>query len=266
MALTGLYINKIVDSSTKDNAAEDIKSLYGVTTISCNGRTYYDGDSIIAALLAENVDNKTAADIGAGAVVEWPKGTKKYWIVLENDTADTNNAVLKLISKNTIAKRPYGNTNNFAKSQLFANLNAMSATPGGTDWKLVYPGLDGIIVSDLVSFDAGAGKQSKIIAQNGETDYATDWSGLSNRYVSLLNAEEFKTYYDDDGVLKKNGASVGSDYWLLTPFGCRNREVVIVRNDNTLGNRDCGSACGVRPIIMLKIAKTEKIQVAQLGS
>lgn len=113
MALTGLYINKIVDFSTKDNAAEDIKSLYGVTTISCNGRTYYDGDSIIAALLAENVDNKTAADIEAGAVVEWPKGTKKYWIVLENNTTDTNNAVLKLISKNTIAKRPYGNTNNF---------------------------------------------------------------------------------------------------------------------------------------------------------
>lgn len=266
MALTGLYINKIVESSTNENAAEGIKSLYGVTTISCNGRTYYDGDSIITALLAENVDNKTAADIKAGAVVEWPKGTKRYWIVLENDTKDTSNSVLKLISKNIIAKRPYGNTNNFAKSQLFASLNAMSATPGGTDWKLVYPGLDGIVVSDLVSFDAGVEKQSKIIAQNGETDYATDWSGVSNRYVSLLNAEEFKTYYDDDGVLKYSGASVGSDYWLLTPSGCgcQNREVVIVRNDNTLGSRDCGSACGVRPIIMLKIAKTEKIQVAQL--
>ena len=183
--------------------------------------------------------------------------TTKFW------------AVVKKKKKNIIAKRPYGNTNNFAKSQLFASLNAMSATPGGTDWKLVYPGLDGILVSDLVSFDAGVKKQSKIIAQNGETDYATDWSGVSNRYVSLLNAEEFKTYYDDDGVLKKSGASVGSDYWLLTPSGCQNgqnREVVIVRNDNTLGSRDCGSACGVRPIIMLKVAQTEKIQVAQLGS
>ena len=266
MALTGLYINKIVESSTKENAAEGIKSLYGVTTISCNGRTYYDGDSIITALLAENVENETAANIKAGAVVEWPKGTKRYWIVLENDTKDTSDSVLKLISKNIIAKRPYGNTNNFAKSQLFANLNAMSATPGETDWKLVYPGLDGILVSDLVSFDAGVKKQSKIIAQNGETDYATDWSGVSNRYVSLLNAEEFKTYYDDDGVLKNSGASVGSDYWLLTPSGCqnKNREVVIVRNDNTLGSRDCGSACGVRPIIQLKIAKTATIQVAQL--
>lgn len=269
MALTNLYINKIVSDSTSLTAEDDIKNLYGVNTISCNGKTYYDGESIIAALLATNVDGNTAANIKAGAIIEYPTNTGKYWIALEDSTTDTSagKSTIKLISKNVIAKRPYGNTNNFAKSQLFTNLNTMSATPGKADWKLVYPGLDGIPISELVGFDAkDKSGNSYVVAQNGEEDYVSEWESLSNRYVSLLSADEFKLYYDNDGVLKKDGASVGTNYWLITPSGCKTNEVVIVRNSNTLGSSECTYSCGVRPIIKIKVDSTTKFQVAQLGS
>nr|DAV13263.1 MAG TPA: hypothetical protein [Caudoviricetes sp.] len=262
MALTNLYINDIVGNATADNADSKIKALYGVKTVTVGGSSFIDGQSVIDALLATNVSSVQADNMRAGAVVSFG-GVD--WIVLdtpEHMSGDSGNCFLRLISKDIIGKSVFGETNNFALSSICKYLNAVRSSDPNDDWRLSYPGLNNIKISDLKNI----WNQNNIKAQNGDTTYndSDSWNPAS-LYVSFLCEKEFQTYYDTNSVLRYKGAETSAPYWLCTPVGCGNtNRVVVVNPDGTLSSAPCSSVCGVRPIIYLKIAKTATIQVAQL--
>ena len=262
MALTNLYINDIVDNATTDNADSKIKALYGVKTVTIGGSSFIDGQSVIDALLATNVSSVQADNMRAGAVVSFG-GVD--WIVLdtpEHVGGDSGNCSLRLISKNIIGQSVFGETNNFALSSICKYLNAVRSSGPNDDWRLSYPGLNNIKISDLKNIWS----QNNIKAQNGDTTYndSDSWNPAS-LYVSFLCEEEFRKYYDTNSVLRYKGAETSAPYWLCTPVGCGNtNRVVIVNPDGTLSSAPCSSVCGVRPIIYLRIAQTAKIQVSQL--
>ncbi len=271
MALSNLYINKIVSSSTDDNASENIKALYGVKTISCGGSQFIDGQSVIDALLAKDNSSAQASTLKAGAVVQF---YGKYWILLEDAktiSGDSDNVALKLLSKENISKSSFGDVNNFGQSSICRYLNGVRAATPSSKWTLTYPGLDNIEIDTLQKFGADAALTAETtVAQNGDTTYTTEagqmWDKNLYGYVALLSETDFKKYYDTDGVLTKVGASVSEPYWLMTGTGCNSKRVVIAQPDGTLSSALCTTQCGVRPIIVAKIAKTATIQVAQLGS
>ncbi len=262
MALTNLYINDIVDNAATDNADSKIKALYGVKTVTVGGSSFIDGQSVIDALLAKNVSSVQADNMRAGAVVSFG-GVD--WIVLdtpEHMSGDSENCFFRLISKDIIGQSVFGETNNFALSSICKYLNAVRSSGPNDDWRLSYPGLNNIKISDLKNI----WNQNNIKAQNGDTTYndSDSWNPAS-LYVSFLCEEEFRTYYDTNRVLRYKGAETSAPYWLCTPVGCGNtNRVVIVNPNGTLSSAPCSSVCGVRPIIKLKIAKTAAIQVAQL--
>lgn len=262
MALTNLYINDIVDNATTDNADSKIKALYGVKTVTVGGSSFIDGQSVIDALLATNVSSVQADSMRAGAVVSFG-GID--WIVLESPshiTGDSANSYFRLISKDVIGRSVFGETNNFALSSICKYLNNVRSSGPNDDWKLAYPGLNNIKLSDL----SHIWNQNSIKAQNGDATYDDSDSWVpASLYVSFLCEGEFRTYYDTNSVLRYKGAETSTPYWLCTPVGCGNtNRVVIVNPDGTLSSAPCSSVCGVRPIIQLKIAKTATIQVAQL--
>lgn len=267
MALSNLYINKIVSSSTDDNASENIKALYGVKTISCGGSQFIDGQSVIDALLAKDNSSAQASTLKAGAVVQI---YGKYWILLEDAKAisgDSDNVALKLLSKENISKSSFGDVNNFGQASICRYLNGVRAATPSSKWTLTYPGLNNIEIDTLQKLGVDATLTAETtIAQNGDTTYVAMWDKNLYGYVGLLDEADFKKYYDTDGVLTKDGASVKEPYWLMTGTGCNSKRVVIAQPDGTLSSALCTTQCGVRPIIVAKVAKTATIQVAQLGS
>lgn len=262
MALTNLYINEIVDNATSDDADAKIKALYGIKTVTVGGSSFIDGQSVIDALLSTNVSSVQAINIKAGAVVNFG-GIN--WISLSSATysdLDPDNCHLRLISKDIIGQSIFGETNNFALSSICKYLNNVKSSGPNDDWKLSYPGLNNIKLSDLHSMWA----QNKIVAQNGDDSYDVSYKA-SSLYVSFLSEKEFQNYYDTDKVLRYKGAEASAPYWLCTPVGCGNTNRVIIANPNgTLSSAPCSSICGIRPIIYLIVAKTATIQVAQLGN
>lgn len=262
MALTNLYINGIVDNANIDDADSKIKALYGVKTVTVGGSSFIDGQSIIDALLSTDVSSVQADEMKAGAVVSFG-GID--WIVLEapsHMSGDSTNSYLKLISKDVIGRSVFGETNNFALSSICKYLNNVRSSGPNDDWKLAYPGLNNIKLSDLNHI----WNQNSIKAQNGDATYKdSDAWNPASLYVSLLSEGEFQTYYDTNMVLRYKGAETSTPYWLCTPVGCGNTNRVVIANpDGTLSSAPCSSVCGVRPIIQLKVAKTATIQVAQL--
>lgn len=266
MALTNLYINDIVNNATTDNADSKIKALYGVKTVTVGGSSFIDGQSVIDALLAKNVSSVQASALKSGAVVSL---YGKYWILLEDAVTkeqDTNVA-LKLIAKDNIGKSTFGSVNNFGKSAICRYLNGINASGPDAKWKLTYPGLNEIEIENLQKFDkTNALTKETLIAQNGDATYENrnDWDRTNFGYVALLDEADFKKYYDTDQVLRKSGASASEPYWLMTGVGYGSQRVVIAQPDGTLSSALCTSICGVRPVIVVKVAATAKIQVAQL--
>lgn len=266
MALTNLYINKIVSESTdSEDAAENIKSLYGVKMISCGGSQFIDGQSVIDALLATNVSTVPVGSLKAGAIVRL---YDRYWILLEDaGTPDQENIVaLKLLSKDNIGRSIFGESNDFGTASIGKYLNGVTAANPDAEWKLTYPGLNNIEISSLQKFNTSNNlTKETTVAQNGDTTYVSRWDRDKLGYVALMDETDFKNYYDTNGVLTKIGASVKEPYWLMTPTGCNGKRVVIAQPDGTLSSALCTAQCGVRPIIVAKVAKSETIQVAQLG-
>ena len=266
MALTNLYINDIVGNATADNADSKIKALYGVKTVTVGGSSFIDGQSVIDALLATNVSSVQASDLTPGAVVSL---YGKYWILLENPAAQNTIVSLKLIANDNIGKSTFGSVNNFGKSAICRYLNGINASGPDAKWKLTYPGLNEIEIENLQKFDkTNALTKETLIAQNGDATYENnnDWDRTNFGYVALLDETDFKNYYDTNKVLRKAGASVAEPYWLMTGAGCESQRVVIAQPDGTLSSALCTSVCGVRPVIVAKVAATATIQVAQLGS
>ena len=265
MALTNLYINDIVGNATTDNADSKIKALYGVKTVTVGGSSFIDGQSVIDALLATNVSSVQASALTPGAVVSL---YGKYWILLENPVTQNTIVSLKLIAKDNIGKSTFGSVNNFGKSAICRYLNGINASGPDAKWKLTYPGLNEIEIENLQKFDkTNALTKETLIAQNGDATYENrnDWDRTNFGYVALLDEADFKKYYDTDQVLRKSGASASEPYWLMTGAGCESQRVVIAQPDGTLSSALCTSVCGVRPVIVAKVAATATIQVAQLG-
>lgn len=266
MALTNLYINDIVGNATTDNADSKIKALYGVKTVTVGGSSFIDGQSVIDALLATNVSSVQASALTPGAVVSL---YGKYWILLENPVTQNTIVSLKLIAKDNIGKSTFGSVNNFGKSAICRYLNGINASGPDAKWKLTYPGLNEVEIENLQKFDkANALTRETLVAQNGDATYENnnDWDRINFGYVALLDETDFKNYYDTNKVLRKAGASASEPYWLMTGAGCESQRVVIAQPDGTLSSALCTSVCGVRPVIVAKVAATATIQVAQLGS
>lgn len=268
MALTNLYINDIVNNATTtDNADSKIKALYGVKTVTIGNSSFIDGQSVIDALLAEDVSSIQASALTAGAVVSL---YGKYWILLENPVAQDAqdaNVALKLIAKDNIGKSTFGTVNNFGKAAICRYLNGIHASGPDSKWKLTYPGLNEIEIENLQKFDKNnALTKETLVAQNGDATYEekNGWDRANFGYVALLDETDFKKYYDTNQVLKKPGASASGPYWLMTGAGCNSQRVVIAQPDGTLSSALCTSVCGVRPVIVAKVPKTATIQVAQL--
>ena len=265
MALTNLYINDIVGNATTDNADSKIKALYGVKTVTVGGSSFIDGQSVIDALLATNVSSVQASALTPGAVVSL---YGKYWILLENPVTQNTIVSLKLIAKDNIGKSTFGSVNNFGKSAICRYLNGINASGPDAKWKLTYPGLNEVEIENLQKFDkANALTRETLVAQNGDATYENnnDWDRINFGYVALLDETDFKNYYDTNKVLRKAGASASEPYWLMTGAGCESQRVVIAQPDGTLSSALCTSVCGVRPVIVAKVAATATIQVAQLG-
>ena len=264
MALTNLYINDIVGNATTDNADSKIKALYGVKTVTVGGSSFIDGQSVIDALLATNVSSVQASALTPGAVVSL---YGKYWILLENPVTQNTIVSLKLIAKDNIGKSTFGSVNNFGKSAICRYLNGINASGPDAKWKLTYPGLNEVEIENLQKFDkANALTRETLVAQNGDATYENrnDWDRTNFGYVALLDEADFKKYYDTDQVLRKSGASASEPYWLMTGVGYGSQRVVIAQPDGTLSSALCTSVCGVRPVIVAKVAATATIQVAQL--
>lgn len=264
MALTQLYINDIVNNATASDADSKIKALYGVKTVTVGGSSFIDGQSVIDALLAKDVSSVQASALTPGAVVSL---YGKYWILLENPVTQSTTVSLKLIAKDNIGKSTFGTVNNFGKSAICRYLNGVHASGPNSAWKLTYPGLNQIDITNLQKFDKTNNlTKETLIAQNGDETYEKDgdWDRTNFGYVALLDEADFKKYYDTDKVLRKVGASASEPYWLMTGVGYGSQRVVIAQPDGTLSSAFCTSICGVRPVIVAKVAATATIQVAQL--